>query len=479
MNIISVRVINNNIQVLNDFLLAGRPKTYLSAAIAADSAATISVFDISGFSAGDYYCYINPAAGNAELIKMHASTSPSGTTITLASNPQNAHDANEPVCFVNYNQIEFSNAATATGEKTVLATQDVHQAKKWSVYCDAADATGYAFARFKNEAGNAYSGYSAAAPYANAAFNTVEYIINEAMDELQMEWTEKITPNRCIKWLNECLRDIRRYKTKISWAQSFESSLGQTEEAKFQFSPPTDIYDKYSRKAIEALRQGHERELIYVTPTYFFDVLLDGVNYTQVRTAASAGDTTLEIDNSYNFDDDGSVNINGNTITYTGITRSSTAGVLTGVPASGTGAIPAAGIAVDDWVFQGETSGQPAYWTMFNGYLYIWPLPDGNNDNFDLFADYWKTITAVDSLDDVVDEIQHTLIKYWLKWQLRAQKENSGKLDLDDTDYKLYGDNLITHIKKDRNLNRHSFRNTYEDIVSADGHNPRKYREGN
>jgi hypothetical protein len=70
---------------------------------------------------------------------------------------------------------------------------------------------------------------------------------------------------------------------------------------------------------------------------------MEGVKHTQVTTEAVATQTTLEIDNSYDFDDSGSVNlfISGTlyTITYTGVTRSATAGILTGIPASGDGSI--------------------------------------------------------------------------------------------------------------------------------------------
>lgn len=75
-----------------------------------------------------------------------------------------------------------------------------------------------------------------------------------------------------------------------------------------------------------------------------------GVKKTQVRTQATAGATTLEIDNSYDFLDTGSVTVfldgDLHEITYTGVTRSATAGVLTGIPAAGTGSITET-IAVD------------------------------------------------------------------------------------------------------------------------------------
>ena len=478
-DIISTKVINNNIMVLNDYIIRGRPQTTLSAS--ADAAATtISVFSIEGFSEGNFYALIGYGSGNAELIKMHASTAPSGTTITLAAALANNHDANEPVNFVNFNQIEYSLATTATGTKTVLSTDSIMETKKWSIYCDATNSTGYAFVRFKNSDATTYSGYSAPAPYANAAFNTCEYIINEALIETKQTFTDSLTPSYCLKQIDECLRDIRKNKNKLSWSQSFNAILGQTAEGVFRYSMPTDIYDKYSIKAIERLSLGGEPALNFADPNYFFNQLMTDVHFTQVTTDASLGDITLEINNSYDFDDDGSVNVGGENVTYTGITRSATAGILTGVPASGTGAIPTAGISADDWVFQGETNSEPKYWTAYNGYIYIYPLVDDTWDNFNVNIDYFKTITSVDSLEDAVDYIQFDLIKYWLKWKIKAIEKNDGILDLNDADYLLYRDSLATLIKKDRNLNIKTFRNAYEfGETDTSGHNPKRLRDGN
>ena len=459
--IINIKVINNSIHALNDYVSDGRPSTFLNTSF--DSAVTaITVFSIKGFSAGDYYAIIGEiGSGNCEIVKIHASTAPTGNTITLASGLANNHDSNEPVYFINYNQIEVSRSVTATGTKTVLATQDMDVTKNFSIYSDNTNTTGFAFIRFKNEDGTTFTGYSAPAPYANPAFNTVEYMVNEAMAETKTEFNEDLTPDFLIKQINEALRDIRRFKNKLSWTQSFNAILGQTSQGAFKFSTPSDIYDKYSFKAIERLSLGGELELIKVDPKHFFNQLMESVHFTQVTTQAVAGDITLEIDNSYDFDDSGSVTVGTQTITYTGVTRSATVGILTGVPASGTGAI-ASTIAVDDFVFQGETSSEPKYYTVFNTNVYIYPLPDSSWDNFNVNIDYFKTTTSVDSLDDAIDYIQYDIVKNFIKWKIRTMEKNDGVEDLNDPSYSLYKEQLNILIKKDRPLNSRYFRNAYE-----------------
>lgn len=481
MNVVNLKINNASFLVLNTYATEGRPKTALNAS-ADSSDTTITVFSISGFVKGNFYAQIGETgSGNAEIVKMHASTDPTGNTITLAAGLANNHDANEPVYFLNYNRIEFSRSATATGTKAVLATNDIDPTKLYTIYLDGANTTGFGFVRFNNEDGSTFSGYSAAAPYANAGFSTVEYITNEALRETKQKYDNKVlTPDYLIDQINETTRDIRSNKNKLSWTQSFNAVLGATVQGTFIYDLPSDIYDKYSFKAIERVSLGGEIELKQVDPNFFFNTLMDGVHYTQCRTAAVATDTTLEIDNSYDFDDSGSVVVGSDTITYTGVTRSATAGVLTGVPASGDGAIPAAGISVDDYVLQNATTGEPRFYTIFNGSLYIYNLPDSAWDNFNINIDYFKTVTSVDSMDDTIDYIQYDLIKNRLKWKIRAIAENDGVEDLNDPSFVLYQSKLSLLIRKDNNLNARFFRNGYEfDDTQGDDISPQERRQGN
>ena len=166
---------------------------------------------------------------------------------------------------------------------------------------------------------------------------------------------------------------------------------------------------------------------------------MKGVYHTQVRTEGAIGATTLEIDNSYDFASSGSVNVyvNGTlqTITYTGVTRSATAGVLTGIPASGTGSITAT-IPVDTDVWYGETEGEPVYYSVnSDSKIVIWPLPDSSYRNLNGYMDYWTGATKVDSDNDALDMFRFDGIKHWLTWTVRMQKDNNGKRDFNDGDY--------------------------------------------
>lgn len=463
MDIIAVKNINGNIQCLNSFITRGRPKTYLNAAVNSASG-SITVFNIEGFAVGNFYVLIGEiGSGNAEIVKIHASTAPTGNTITLAANTAKNHDVNEPVYFIAYNRIEFNSATTPTGTKTVLATSNINPTVNYTYYPSALS-SGYSFCRFNNEGSSAFSAYSHASPMANPAFNTAEYIINEAIEEAGFKDNcDQSDVEFLLKQINECLRDIRRNRAKFSWTQSFQSILGQTSRGQWSYTLPSDIYDKYSKKAIDGVRVGNEQKLGFVTPDYFFDYFLNDIDFTQTTAQALAGDTTLYIDNSYDFDDAGTVLINGQTITYTGVTRSETAGELTGVPTSGDGSITAT-IPANSWIFQGGISeGEPNNFTLINGNLLIWPLPDADYVDENIKLDYFKTTTSVDSLDDSIDYIQFDAIKYWLKWKLHARKKNDGIEDLNNSSFLLYKEQIGMFVKSDRSINERCFRNSYED----------------
>ena len=157
-----------------------------------------------------------------------------------------------------------------------------------------------------------------------------------------------------------------------------------------------------------------------------------GVARTQVTTEAVAAQTTLEIDNSYDFEDSGSVNVyvSGtlHTITYTGVTRSSSAGILTGVPASGDGSISVT-IAADTYVWQNENEGQPLWYTVRNGNLEWWPLTSANEDNTNIYGDYSKVATAVDTDGDQIDFQRYDMLQYYLNWRIEQKLKNENKLD--------------------------------------------------
>lgn len=192
------------------------------------------------------------------------------------------------------------------------------------------------------------------------------------------------------------------------------------------------------------VRIGTSTSLKYVDKKRWEEKLYE-VAQTDVRTEGAVGATTLELDNSYDFADTGTVDVFISnvkySITYTGVTRSATAGVLTGVPASGTGSITVT-IPVDTRVWQNQEEDTPTHYTIYDKKIWITPMPDASNDDKNVFMDFWTAITTCDSDGDEIDLHRFDMVKDWLTWSVRAVLKNDGVRKLDDPDYLLFQDKL-------------------------------------
>lgn len=407
-------------------------ESYLTADANAASG-TLTIKDIDGFAIAKF-AWINPFGANSEIIAVHASTAPTGSTLTLASNTAFKHYTGEKVYYVEFNQIEVNHAATIGGSKTVLATSGLIEKDNEFVYLDISQSTGFYFARFKNSIASTFGSYSDGVAYGGWAENTVGYMVYSALDDLDLKFSEKITVENCIRWVNSGMRMI---KGKLrSWPEHFVFNYlaGQVTRGNNTVTMPTNIYDLETNRSINAVRIGDALNLIYVDPASF-DAQMKGVTVTQVRTQASVGATSLAVDNSYDYEDTGTVDVYVSgvlqSIAYTAVTRDTITGgtaAFTGIPASGTGSITAI-IPLDTNVWQGETESKPTYFTVRNGGIEFWPLVDATNDNANAYLDYNTEALAVNSEIDPIDFQRFDILQAYLTWRIWCKSENSSKLD--------------------------------------------------
>lgn len=502
---------NRQLHINQGALIGARlEETYLSADIAAANG-TLTVANINKFGINQNLI-INPFGETAEFVKTHASTTPSGSTITLAANTSFAHYAGEKVYIVSFNQIELARAATLTGAKTALTTSTgnglvaLEADNAILAYSEPEYNSGYYFGRFVNNIGATFTAadtdiitstahglvngdtikvisgttlpaglsttvvyyvissatntfsvsltnggsavditdagtgthtwykcslYSDGVQYGTWDRSSVGFMIDRALKDLSLDFSDKITLADCYEWINSGIKYIQGKLKRWPEHYSYNAVLGQATRGTNILAMPTDAYDTETNKSLIALRIGTRGKLDYLDPVWF-DAQMNGVKRTQVTTAAAAADTSLYIDNSYDFADSGSVNvyISGTkyNITYTGVTRSATAGVLTGVPASGTGSISVT-IPVDTYVWQDENEGIPANFTVRNGNIEFYPLVDANEDNVNIYGDYAKVATMVDSGSDTIDYQRYDMLEDYLKWRMEQKAKNDNKME--------------------------------------------------
>jgi len=438
-------------------------ETYLTAEV---SASTLTVKSITGFGINQILLIGELGTENAEIVLTHASTAPSGTTITLSASLGRTHYVGEKVRIILFNQFELSRAPTAAGTKTVLVVSGgmppsglgtgliaIDPGKVIQSYEDVEFTTGYYFARYKHSVETTFGGYTDALIYGGWAKDTVQYMIDGALRRIGRTLSELFTEDDAFREINECLRFIKGKQVRWPEHSSFNYVAGQTSRGTHIVAMPTDAYDLETNRSIQAVRVGNNPTKLIYLDSDAFDAQMDDTVYTQVTTQAVATDTTLAIDNSYDFEDSGTVHVyvSGTkySITYTGVTRSASAGVLTGIPASGDGSITVT-IAVDVYVWQNETEGIPKYFTVRNSNIEFWPLADATEDNQNIFLDYDKVATAIDSDGDTIDFHRYDMVLDYLTWKMWTILKNDGILDMNNNYYIQFKEKLNDSIRTSR-----------------------------
>lgn len=100
--------------------ISSNEKTYLSSTCSA-GATTLTVQNIEGFSTSEYLVLGKLGEEKTELVQVHTSTSPSGSTITLNAATSFSHAVNTPVTFIKFNQIAVYSASSKTGSYSAVS----------------------------------------------------------------------------------------------------------------------------------------------------------------------------------------------------------------------------------------------------------------------------------------------------------------------------------------------------------------------
>jgi len=429
-------------------LTAGRKATYLSADVAA-AATTLTVDSIIGFAINKILLIGEIGNEDSEIIKTHASTTPTGSTITLASALTFAHTQGAKVYIINYDQLEISWCATADGTKSVLATIALQPDQLETIYDDTSKSTGYYFTRFKETIGTTYSDYSDPIPYGDWATNQVGAVIEYALKRNKLKtFADSIDHTFCLSEINACLKYVHGKRKKWHRLQQFDYELGYTADSEWAFAVPSDMWG-YSNKSVLDIHLEGEEPLIYKDEREWNEMLED-VIYDQLSAAASAAATAIYLDDSYSFGDTGTVLCRGDEIDYT-------------VNAVATGKLTCTALtnalADDSMVWKGSyKEGLPKYYTIKEGYVFIYPLVDSNYDNINVMIDYWKECPEIDSDADTLDISRFDMVKYWLTWVIRAQKDHDGLRNPDDADYLLFESVLRDALKIEANVGGQKFK---------------------
>lgn len=155
MSLLSIKHENFNIVLDSDY-------SYLNANFAS-AVGSITVDSISNFAINQIIIIGQLGSEDAEIIKTHASTTPTGNTITLASNTTKAHNRGTKISIINFDKYELSHATSLTGAKTVLITStgnglvSIDPERTITLYNDVEYNSGYYFIRPINSIGATFT----------------------------------------------------------------------------------------------------------------------------------------------------------------------------------------------------------------------------------------------------------------------------------------------------------------------------------
>lgn len=419
--------------------LPTQPLTYLASDVAA-AGVTLTVLDNVGFANTNLILIGTLGSETCEIKKVNAAVT-AGTSLTSTALTF-AHSTGAEVRKVLFNQYKIYGTTTTTFiTDNLIATVDITPNAPYTTYVNAS--TEYAYywvAPYDSE--NSVTGDNSdyVARTTGYPSNTVGSLIESALTSTKKKKGGVITDEWLMNEINDCSEYIASKLKRWSHLQCYDYPLGQSLLGTNSWTLPTDIQEKNSIKSILSVRIGTNENLEYKDKREWNNLLRETA-HTQVTTQAVATDTTLYIDNSYDFPDEGSVDIFvagvKYTIEYDDVTRSATAGALTGIPATGDGSITVT-VPADTEVWYGESESQPLYFTVYDGKLYTYPLSDSSYDYNNVYLDYHTSRTKVDTAGDAVEPTRYLLYKHWLAWKLKALDNSSGSLNIEDGDFQLF-----------------------------------------
>lgn len=423
-----------------DRLIRGKPKTYLSDASPAGSG-TLTVESIAGFGVGDYLILGTIGSERTEIVRVHAVTAPTGSTITLAANTSFRHEDGTVIYLTDFNQVEFSRAATETGSKSVLATSDMTVDSMDTIYDDTANDTGFGFYRFKNEAGSTFGDYSDAIPYAGYSDDAANTIFERALSAAATEISPQLKYENLFDFLNDFISYVNSRSYRWSEAKVLDTELATISTGDWEFDMPTNIARDTDPSAIIGIHVNGYPPLSYIPQRTWNRLSLDMV-YTQLASDLADTDTTMSLDNSSGLADTGSVTINGDSIAYTGNTRATN--TLTGVTGIATG-----GHSEDDYVLYRETTGTPiSYTVMSQGKIRVWPVCASIMNNRIMRIDYYRAIPKVNSLGDkTLLKVNRAAIDY-VAYRIKKHQAG-GTLNVDDEEFQQFVANIDSLVDRD------------------------------
>ena len=423
-------------QVKNDIIqvalpyIAGTLQTYTTAAIAATGTA-LTVKDNSDLANADYLILGTLGQEQTEIVRINGAVNANGTSLTIPATTF-PHPEGTKVTLIRYNQVEIYGSSSASdAAPTIIGSAAGLDVQHGFNELKATTTYDYYYARYKNSNASTFSSYSDSI----VATGLTALARGEIKKEFLSMYNERIDDLITDDWLNRGINRWQRIlsKRKKTWSFLRTSTTSTTVQDQQGYTSPTDIQDNDSSDPIISMKYSATNILEWRDQDTFLRITKDHIGST-LSTATTGASTSFVLANTKDFASPtasatSTIHIQGDSITYTTNTKSTN--TLSGA-ASVTDSH-----SVNDEVWQTYTTGEPIYYTIDNGKIKLYPIPDSASANKNIHIEYWKKYTDLsDDSDETVCIFPENcyLYLYWqaaLRRRLGADEQLVRKAEFD------------------------------------------------
>ena len=349
-----------------------RESTRLTSSVSA-AGTTLSVRNTDGLSADDYIIIGTVGEEQTEIVKI--ATVDSDIQLTVGA-VKFAHDRDDLVSYIPYDQIEYFSSTTPTGAKTDLSVRVDLEVDDLVTETDITTvSSGYVFSRYYNSTTTGHSGYSPAVPVTGFTENSLRYIIDMARLRTQEKTEDLVSDDDLLKVAKECTDQIETVRKNWSFVQASTDVV--LTAAVQTYSTPSTLA---GYESIASVYLGYDNTELSYVDLKDFRYSMRSMPKTTISSTIASGATTISVKDTTAFGSSGTLVMNGDTsVPYTGKTSKSFTGV-TGVTATHTATTE---------VFKSGDLDQPTKYTIWADEFLLYPPPD---KFYDLNIDFYKEI---------------------------------------------------------------------------------------
>lgn len=423
-------------------------ESYLEADVAAGNS-SLSANGVN-FAVDQYIVIGQVGAEKSEIIKLHGSTAPTSTAITLSSNTVFPHNRGDVIRFIPYNQIVVERSTDGGTNFTPLSAVDIRPDATETYIQRPSDASTDVYRlRFYNSNDGTYSGYSSNYTASGISANTRGAIKRRALNELGEDIDSIITDELLDAALDDARREIdgdQRVR-RFSFRTKFNTAIGVCIPGRYSIAVPSDLRDKNTNDHILGVRIGRNNLKIEYMDFNQFQQFYREVAHTTLNGAISAGASSLVLTLSGDFDDSGSIDIAAEGVTEDIDNATYTTNTLSTNTLSGVASV-ANNHSTGRDVWQQATFGEPTAYTIHDGYIYF-NFPFSNDlAGENIYLDYYKAMTVLTDDSTELDEPEYDMYVNFLKWIIKSRKSKGTLKPTDDSDFTLWLDKKERFIAK-------------------------------